>query len=202
MPPRSLLSARARADLFDIPTDRDGLMRYYLLAPSDLELIRTRRRHENRFGLAVHISLLRHPGQGWRDGVVLPAALLDWLGDQLHLPTSHFLNYTSRGATRAAHQALAMQHLDLVPFTKAHMSIAEDIATRAAFATDHGVKIVEALIADLRKHRLTLPSVDTLAPPVSLSFSEPDPLAYTAPRRDFQKRRSRPHQASPSGASR
>jgi hypothetical protein len=35
-----------------------------------MELIRTRRRDENRFGLAVHISLLRHPGHGWRDGVV------------------------------------------------------------------------------------------------------------------------------------
>ena len=118
MPPRSLLSARARADLFDIPTDADGLMRHYLLSPSDLELIRTRRRDENRFGLAVHISLLRHPGQGWRDGVVLPAALLDLLGDQLHLPAAHLLNYASRGATRSAHQALALQHLDLVPFKR------------------------------------------------------------------------------------
>lgn len=39
-------------------------------------------------------------------------------------------------------------------------------------------------------------------PSVSLRFSEPDPLAYTAPGRDFQKRRSRPHQARRSGASR
>lgn len=162
MPPRSLLSARARADLFDIPTDPNGLMRHYLLSPSDLELIRTRRRDENRFGLAVHVSLLRYPGQGWRDGVVLPPALLDWLGDQLHLPASHLLNYASRGATRAAHQALAIQHLDLAPFTKAHLAMAEDIATRAAFATDHGVKIVETLVAELRKKHLVLPSVDTL----------------------------------------
>jgi hypothetical protein len=82
MPRRSLLSARARADLFDIPADPDGLIRHYLLLPSDLDLIRTRRRDENRLGLAVHFSLLRHPGQGWRDGVVLPDALLEWLGDQ------------------------------------------------------------------------------------------------------------------------
>ena len=39
-------------------------------------------------------------------------------------------------------------------------------------------------------------------PSVSLRFSEPDPLAYTAPGRDFQKRGSRPHQARRSGASR
>lgn len=162
MPPRSLLSARARADLFNIPTDPDGLMRHYVLSPSDLELIRTRRRDENRFGLAVHISLLRHPGQGWRDGVALPEPLSDWLGEQLHLPAARLLTYASRGATRATHQSLAMQHLDLTPFTKAHMTMAEEIATKAAFAMDHGVKIVETLIAELRKHHLVLPSVDTL----------------------------------------
>ncbi|WP_461384553.1 DUF4158 domain-containing protein, partial [Devosia indica] len=162
MPRRSLLSARARADLFDIPTGSDGLMRHYLLSPSDLELIRTRRRDENRFGLAVHISLLRHPGQGWRDGVVLPAALLDFLGDQLHLPAAHLLNYASLGATRSAHQALALQHLDLVPFTNEHMAMAEDIATTAAFATDHGVKIVKTLVAELRRQHLVLPPVDRL----------------------------------------
>jgi len=162
MPPRSLLSARARADLFGIPTDLDGLMRHYLLSPSDLELIRTRRRDENRFGLAVHISLLRHPGQGWRDELVLPAALLDLLSDQLQLPAAHLRNYASRGATRSAHQALALQHLDLVPFTKQHMAMAENIATTAAFATDHGLKIVETLIAELRKQHLVLPPVDTL----------------------------------------
>ena len=112
MPPRSLLSTRARAELFDIPTDPDGLMRHYLLSPSDRELIRTRRRDENRFGLAVRISLLRYPGQGWRDGVVLPAALLDWLGDQLHLSASHLLNYASRGATRATQPIIkATPHL-------------------------------------------------------------------------------------------
>ena len=74
MPPRSLLSASTRADIFDIPTDFDDLVRHYLLSPPDLELIRTRRRDGNRFGLAVHISLLRHPGQGWRDGATISPA--------------------------------------------------------------------------------------------------------------------------------
>jgi hypothetical protein len=55
MPPRSLLSTRARADLFEIPTDPDGLIRHYLLLPSDIDLIRTRRRDENQLGLAVHM---------------------------------------------------------------------------------------------------------------------------------------------------
>lgn len=43
----------------------------------------------------------------------------------------------------------AMQHLDLKPFTKTHMGLAGDIATVAAFTMDHGMKIVETLIAEL-----------------------------------------------------
>ena len=35
-------------------------------------------------------------------------------------------------------------------------------ATTAAFATDHGVKIVETLIDEIRKRRLVLPSVGTI----------------------------------------
>ena len=80
---RSLLSRNTRETLFGIPTRLDELVQHYLLSSADLELIRTRRRAENQFGLAVHIALLRHPGQGWQDGVALPIAFLSWLGDQL-----------------------------------------------------------------------------------------------------------------------
>lgn len=43
-----------------------------MLNREDHDLIRTRRRHENRLGLAVHIAQLRHPGQGWIDGTIMP----------------------------------------------------------------------------------------------------------------------------------
>ena len=162
MPRRSLLSNNARETLFGIPTQLDELVQHYLLSSADLELIRTRRRAENQFGLAVHLSLLRHPGQGWQDGVALPIAFLGWLGDQLRLSPQSLSGYADRGATRTAHQMLAMQHLDLVPFASSHFELAEDIATKAAFATDHGLKIVETLIEELRRHRLVLPSADTI----------------------------------------
>ena len=45
----------------------------------DLDLIGTRRRPENRLGLALHIALLRHPGQGWHDDTEPPAPLVAWL---------------------------------------------------------------------------------------------------------------------------
>ncbi|MBS4009851.1 MAG: Tn3 family transposase [Roseovarius sp.] len=159
---RRLLSSRAYADLFGVPTDSEALIRHYLLSGDDIDLIRTRRRAENHLGFAVHICLLRYPGLGWSEDIMPPAELIAWLAEQLQIDACSLGEYAVRRNTRHEHHALAMRHLGLSPFGSEHVQQAEDIATRAAFATDHGVKIVETLIADLRKHRLALPSVDTL----------------------------------------
>ena len=69
----------ARSSTRGIPSDIASLERNYLLADEDLELIGTRRRPENRLGLALHISLLRHPGQGSLDDTEPPVPLVAWL---------------------------------------------------------------------------------------------------------------------------
>ncbi len=159
---RALLSNTTLKAFFHIPADVDGLRRHYLLSSAELDLIRTRRRDENRFGLAVHLALLRHPGQGWLEGTVLPPPFIDWLGEQLHLPSDVLTNYAERGATRTAHHMLAMRHLDLTPFMPDHAELAADIATTSAIATDNGGKIVEALITGLKERRVALPSAGTI----------------------------------------
>ena len=55
MASRRLVSASARETLFGIPSDTASLERNYVLADDDLDLIGTRRRPENRLGLALHI---------------------------------------------------------------------------------------------------------------------------------------------------
>ena len=60
----TLVATSAREALFGIPSDTASLERNYLLADDDLDLIGTRRSAENRLGLAIHIALLRYPGQG------------------------------------------------------------------------------------------------------------------------------------------
>ena len=159
---RRLLSSRAYAELFGVPTDSEALIRHYLLSGDDIDLIRTRRRAENHLGLAVHISLLRHPGLGWGEDLMPPAEMITWLAEQLQVDACSLDDYAVRRNTRHEHHALAMHHLGLSSFGPEHVQQAEDIATRAAFATDHGVNIVETLIAALRRHRLALPSVGTI----------------------------------------
>ena len=97
MASRRLVSASARETLFGIPSDIASLERNYLLADDDLDLIGTRRRPENRLGLALHIALLRHPGQGWHDDTEPPAPLVAWLAEQIEVPFPSLARYGSRG---------------------------------------------------------------------------------------------------------
>ncbi|PHQ82079.1 MAG: transposase [Thalassobium sp.] len=159
---RSLLTARTRQELFGIPEDPKQLTRFYTLSRNDHGLIRTRRRDENRLGLAIHIALLRHPGQGWLDGSVLPESFIMWLADQLAMPGIDLVEYTRRRKTKSEHHQIAMSHLGLRPFQAAHLETATLLAREAAFATDHGQDIMTALCTGLRKQRLVLPSTDTL----------------------------------------
>ena len=86
MASRRLVPASVREALLGIPSDIASLERNYLLADDDLDLIGTRRRPENRLGLALHIALLRHPGQGWHDDTEPPAPLVVWLAEQIEVP--------------------------------------------------------------------------------------------------------------------
>lgn len=98
---RRLLSSRARADLFGVPTDYEALVRRYLLSGDDVDLIRTRRRAENHLGLAVHISLLRYPGLGWGQDTMPPAELIAWLAEQLQISGCTLDDYAARRNTRS-----------------------------------------------------------------------------------------------------
>ena len=103
MASRRLVPASVREALLGIPSDISSLERNYLLADDDLDLIGTRRRPENRLGLALHIALLRHPGQGWHDDTEPP---------------------------RSNHRRLVVRHLGLRAFVPAHdMRTAMDLLT-------------------------------------------------------------------------
>ena len=139
MASRRLVPASVREALRGIPSDIASLERNYLLADEDLDLIGTRRRAENRLGLAIHIVLLRHPGQGWIDDTEPPAPVVAWLAEQIDVPFSALTRYGTREATRSSHRGLATQHLGLRAFVPTDdMRTAMDLAARAAFDTDDG----------------------------------------------------------------
>ena len=76
MASRRLVPASVHEALLGIPSDIASLERESLRANDDLDLIGTHRRPENRLGQALHIALLRYPGQGWHDDTDPPAPLV------------------------------------------------------------------------------------------------------------------------------
>ena len=163
MASRRLVSASVRDNLLGIASDIGSLERNYVLPDEDLALTATRRRPYNRLGLAIHIALLRHPGQGWLDGIEPPAPFVAWLGEQVDVSSAALIRYATRGPTRSEHRRLAIEHLGLHVFVPAeHMRAAIRLATRAAFDTDDGIAILQRLTSDMRTQRLVLPSADTL----------------------------------------
>ena len=113
--------------------------------------------------MAIHIALLRHPGQGWLDDTEPPDPLVAWLAEQIDVPSPVLAHYGSRGATRSSHKRLATRHLGLRAFVSAHdMRTAMDLAAQAAFDTDDGRIILVRLTDEMKAQRFVLPSADTL----------------------------------------
>ena len=83
MPRRSILTARQRATLFDLPTDEASILYHYTLSDDDLEHINERRRPENRFGFALQLCALRYPGRLLSAGEVIPEPVVRFVGAQL-----------------------------------------------------------------------------------------------------------------------
>jgi TnpA family transposase len=102
---RIILTARQRAALFDLPTDETSMLRHYILADEDLEIIRTRRRARNRFGFALQLCALRYPGRLLAHGEVIPEPIAQFLAAQLGLRPVDFADYACRPETRREHLA-------------------------------------------------------------------------------------------------
>ena len=116
-----------------------------------------------RSGRLGHIALLRHPGQGWLDGLEPPTPLVAWLAEQVDVSSEALTRYAARGPTRSEHRRLAIRHLGLRAFLRAeHMRAAILLAARATFDTDDGGAILRRLATELKTQRFVLPSAVTL----------------------------------------
>ncbi len=105
MPRRSVLTARQRATMFDLPTDEAPILRHYTLADDDLETIGTRRRPHNRLGFALQLCAFRYPGRLLAPGEVIPEQITRFLAAQLGLRSDDLIDYAIREETRNEHLA-------------------------------------------------------------------------------------------------
>ena len=155
---RDLLTPDERQALFGVPTDREHLARHYMLSPKDLALVVTRRGDTNQIGFAVQLGLLRHPGFGFSLDARSPTELVAFMGEQIGAPVAAFERYASRPPTASVHAREAEAAFGLRPLVNADLPLLINAATKAAWATDRGVPIVNSITEALRASCITLPS--------------------------------------------
>ena len=159
---RTLLTSEQRTRLFGIPTDSAGMAKHYVLSTEDLAFIRTKRRSGNRLGFAVQMCLLRHPGQGLDIGEHPPEAMIAFIAHQLGDSPAAFAEYALRDQTRREHAVELQKLLFLRSFRLADWRACLQVGANAAWATDRGEPIVQAMLAHLRADNVLIPAAAVL----------------------------------------
>ncbi|HJU16762.1 MAG TPA: DUF4158 domain-containing protein [Stellaceae bacterium] len=159
---RTLLSPEQRARLFNIPTEAAEMAKHYVLSAEDLALVRTKRRPSNRLGFAVQLCALRHPGRPLEPSEAPPAAMLTFVANQVGADPKLFEDYAHRAETRREHLLELQQYLRLRSFRLAEWRACLHAGTNAAWATDRGEPIVQAMLAHLRAERVLIPAAAVL----------------------------------------
>jgi hypothetical protein len=162
MPRRTLLSAEQRARLFGIPMDAAEMAKHYVLSSEDLKLVGTKRRSGNRLGFAVQLCLLRHLGQGLGFGEHPPKPMIAFVARQIGASPAAFADYALRDQTRREHVVELQKLLGLRSFRLADWRACLEVGTNAAWATDRGEPIVQAMLAHLRAECVLIPAATVL----------------------------------------
>lgn len=159
---RALLSSEQRARLFGIPVDQAEMARHYVLSHEDLALVRAKRRAANRLGFAIQLCTLRYPGRALEPLEAPPAPMLVFIANQIGVDPALFGDYARRGETRREHLIELQKLLALGSFRLADWRASLQVGADAAWATDRGEPIVQAMLDHLRGANVLLPAAAVL----------------------------------------
>jgi hypothetical protein len=155
---RGLLTEDERQLVFGVPRQEHLIIKYCTLSQDDLDLVLRKRGARNQLGFAVQLCLLRYPGFGLRLNEAPPREMLTFLARQLQVSPHVFEDYSRRPQTRLDHVAELMVRLNLRPAMREDWALMLNVAAEAAWATDNGVNIVQAILEWLQTQRIILPA--------------------------------------------
>lgn len=159
---RKLISSKEAAILLGIATDEDNLIRHFTLDPADRLECELRRRPQNKLGFAVQLCTMRQTGRLLWDNEQPPAAVINYLADQLGIDARLYAFYAHRVQTRFDHSRSLMAYLGLRTASRDDRRAALVAAIDAAANGDHGLPIATAAIAEFRKRNALLPSLHSI----------------------------------------
>jgi len=162
MPRRSILTARQRAALIDLPQDEASILHHYTLSDHDIEVIRTRRHARNRLGFALQLCAFRYPGRLLVSGEVIPEAISRFIAAQLGEEMDELSRYAETDVTRRRHLVDLRQFYGFRMFSghrarelKAWLSGEAEVAT-----SNHD--LARRFIEECRRTQTILPGVSVI----------------------------------------
>ena len=159
---RTILTARQRAALFDLPTDEATILYNYTLSDEDLERIDERRRPENRFGFALQLCALRYPGRLLSAGEVIPETVVRFIGAQLGMTGDELLPYAARRQTRQQHLHALRQLYDFKMFSGHGAWELKAWLAREAETIASNQDLARRFVEECRQTRTILPGVSVI----------------------------------------
>lgn len=159
---RRLISSKEAETLLGIAADDDSLIRHFTLDPADRLECELRRRPQNKLGFAVQLCTMRQTGRLLWDNEQPPAAVINYLADQLGIDARLYAFYAHRAQTRFDHSRSLMAYFGLRTASRNDRRAALLAAIDAAANGDHGLPIATAVIAEFRKRNALLPSLHSI----------------------------------------
>jgi hypothetical protein len=123
------------AELFDPPIEQRELVRYYTLSEADLTAIARCRGDHNRLGHAIMRCYLRYPGRALHVGERPPAAMLEFVAEQIGVFPASIDEYLASERNRQRHAIECREQIGLRYFGK---RAAAELDTSAFAASDGG----------------------------------------------------------------
>lgn len=158
MKKHQIVSDYMRQKLFNPPSALPDIIKHYTFSEPDMELIRQKRRPENKLGFAVQLAYMRMPGRVIEVNEVPSQAMLEYVARQVDAPVACFADYGRRQETRREHMLELYAHLNVCPFSPTDRRALLRSAMHAASATDNGETIIEAMLEWMRGNHILFPS--------------------------------------------
>jgi TnpA family transposase len=159
---RTVLTARQRAALFDLPTNEASLLQHYTLADDDIEHIRTRRRPENQIGFALQLCAFRYPGRLLKAGEVIPEPVSRFVAAQLGLKSDDLLPYATREKTRREHLGSLRKIYGYRMFTAKRAKQMRGWLGHHAEAAHSSEGLVRGFVEECRRRQIILPGLSII----------------------------------------
>jgi hypothetical protein len=177
---RQLFKDEQWASLLAPPSEERKIVRHYTLSRDDLDLIAAKRSDHSRFGFAVLLCYLRHPGRALEADEMPPAELLVFVANQLEVDVAAFDKYRRRDQTRREQLAELMARFGYQTFDRAASRRYIAWLIPIAQSIRKPERLVEMLLEEMRRQHILLPIPRVLEMLVRQALVRAELVSYRA----------------------